>query len=381
MTAPAFPILVYDTQATSVLRGDLSPLVYQLRISTTLPGGCGTCSFRLRAPTNVVPDYLNFNYEVRLGDRGEIFWSGRMEDIIAHRGEDGEYWDVTAYGYGVNLEDQVYTSQDVSNTVTSTVALNALTQAPQIDASTLTASGFTISAATAVNLKLLTMAQVVNWAAHFGLVTSFTPYVWYVYPDADGTVRFTFDTRPTAAAYLMRSTDCELVEFGLIGRRLANRVVAQYNDGAANVTVNDTALQAAGPDGWNLIRTLREFVPEVTQSADATQVANALLTKYKRKTMAARTIRLRRGAFLLDSNTIPVEPWRVRAGSLAQFIDVDPSEGTGLTFTNSFLIQETEWDQDAQSLRIVPEHRDLTPNDAFAQLFSVLGGRHTMQAR
>lgn len=383
MPAP-FAIIIYDNQATAVSRGNIGPLAHHLSLSSTIPGGNGQCRFRLAAPIGLVPDFLNFNYEVRVSDAGEVFWSGRIEDLIAHRDGAGEYWEVTAYGFGVNLEDQIYGSaQNVQNVVTSTVASNTLTNAPQIDVSTITASGFTIANTAAVNLKMMTMSQVVNWAARFGKSATYDGYLWYVYPDADGTVRFTFTTRPTTTTYALRLPDCELVEFGLVGRRLANRVVVQYNDGASVATQNDTALQGAGPAGWNLLRTLQEFVPEVVNSADATQIANALLTRYKQKYMGARSIQLKPSALILDGNGQRIEPWRMRAGYLAQILDVDAAQGASgtLGFTNSFLVQETVWDQDSQTLSLIPEYRDLSPQAAFAQLFAVLRGRHTMQAR
>lgn len=385
MSAPAFPILISDNQAVAVTRGNLQYRIDRLKIGTAIPGGCSMCSFRLRAPIQVIPEFLDFNFELRLGHDSDVFWMGRIEDIIAHRGNDGEYWQVTAYGYGVNLDDQVYTSQNVQNTLTSTIASDAAstTRAPQIDARSITASGFTLANTAAVNLKLLTMAQVVNWAAKYGSATTFDAYIWHVYPDADGTVRFTFENRPATVGYKLRARDCEMIEFGLASGHLANRVVVQYADGGATAEVNDTALQGAGPTGWNVIKTLRAFAPEIpsSHSADATQWANALLARFKQKRMAARSIRLKRGAYLYDHQDQQVEPWRVRAGKLVQLTDIDPATNTGLSFTNSFLLQASEWDQDAQSLALTPEFRDLSPQELYAYVYGVIAGRHTVQAR
>lgn len=375
-----FAFSIFDTQSPAVSRELPRDRITGVRFTTVHPGGCGELSFRVPASTRVVPIWAGYNFEVRVLDGGDVFWSGRMDDLTAHRGPDGEWWQVGVHGFAVNLDDQVYTSQDVNNTQTSTIVTNGLSSlTQQIDANSITATGFTLSAATAVNLKLLTAAQVAQWVKQFG-DSSNNPQVWYVYPDTDGTVRFTLKDRPTTPDVVGSAADFTVVDFGLRGRQLANRVVVMYNAGASFVTVNDTTLQGAGPAGWNLIRTAIAVIPEITQSADATQAANAILTQVKSARMAASNLALKPPYRILDSNGQYLAPWRARAGTLFQFRDIDPAEGYlgTLAYNNSFLVAGTSFDEDSQALTITPESYDLTLEQIVARVRALLRGRHTV---
>lgn len=376
-----FTFTIYDTQATAaVVAENAGPLITSVVLRTTLPGGCSELSFTIHTPIFTPPLYLGKFYEVRVRDDKGIFWMGRMEDFKAHAGPDGEYWNVSAYGYGVNLDDQLYTSQDVSNTQTSTIIANALTSlTQQIDVQTITASSYTLSAATAVNLKLTTAAVVAQWATSFG-DSSDAEQIWYIYPQDDGDIEFTFKPRPTTADLSCRVMTFTTKEFGLVGRQLANRVVVQYNDGASVVTVNDTDLQGAGPAGWNFIRTHLLVMPEITQSADATQAGQVFLNKVKTTRMAATNLITTTNTIFLDTNNQQVNPWRVRSGQILQFTDIFPDTGGSgtLTYNNSCLIAGTEWNEDAQTLSLTPESYDLQAELEIARARSLLTGRHTV---
>ena len=386
-----FQLLVYDLQSTPVFRGDLAAggeglyPAQHVSISNILPGGNEACSFRLPISGSpwAMPAILGKFYELRVLDAESIFWIGRMEDFKLHIGRDGMYWDVTAYGYGVNLDDQAYTAQNVAGVATGTIADNAITNLTQkIGARSVTATSVSISAATAVNLKLLKASVVVNWAAKFG-DSAFNPQIWYVYPDADATVRFTFKDRPATPDLYISAQDMDLLDFGLLGRQLGNRVIVQYNDGASAVTRNNTALQGAGPNGWNFIKAVNVFAPEITQSADANQLGDAVLQKVQTTYMFASNVSLRPNARIVDSNGQLVKPWRVKAGQLVQLTDIIPAEGalTNLTFNNSFLVARVAWDEDRQALSLTPESQEPTIYSIVAQAKSVLAGRHTVQAR
>ena len=375
-----FSILILDSQTVPQPRADLKQDAYGLQFSTLLPGGCNACTFRVRAPIRFVPPYLGYGYEVRLLDGQGVFWSGRMEDILPHRGaNDGEYWEVTALGFAVNLDDQIYTSQDVNGTVTSAIASGAVSSlAPQIDVRTVTASGYTLSAASAVNLKMLTARAVVNWAAQYG-DTSFNPQIWYVYPTDKADVEFVLKPRPSTADLLTRLDDMDLFEGGISGQRLANRVIVEYNAGASTVTVNDTTLQGAGPAGWGFVKSYYLFHPEITQSADATQLANAVLEALTTIRLAARSIRMLPGVRFLDAAGAAVNPWRVRSGQLLRITDIVSADvGVGnLTWNNSLLLVGTEYDEDSQGLTLTPENHDLTLQQVVAQAVALFRGRHT----
>lgn len=379
-----FSIEIEDNQSTAVSRGEFKDRVEHLRFSTSLPGGCFECEFKIYAAINYAPDYLGINYKLFVRDGGTVFWVGRMEDFVAHRGSDGEYWTVKSLGYGVNGNDQKYTTRDVSNQQTSVIVSDVRTNLmPQVTQASITATGYTLSNATAITLKLLSGHEVINWAALFG-DSSDNPQIWYVYPDDNGDARLTYKPRPTFADALMRSRDADLIEYGLLTRRLFNKTTVQYNAGAATASENDTTLQGAGPAGWNFTREGRLFLPEITQSADATQAAQVAMTTLKNARLGARTIQLKPSAALLGSpkagqywESLPLH--RVRAGMLVQITDLIPRKSplTNLDFLNSFLIVGTSYDEDSQVLTITPESYDYHLSMIVARAGNLLEGRHT----
>ena len=374
-----FGIIVRDNQSSRAERADLGTEAYGLRLSTVLPGGCNACTFRVAAPIRFVPTWLGINYEVRLRDAQGVFWSGRMEQILPHRSAGGEYWEVTALGFAVNLDDQLYTAQDVAGLETSAIAGGAITNlTQQIAVSTVTPTGFTLSAVSAVSLRMLTAKTVITWAARYA-DTSNTPFLWYVYPQNDGDTEFTFAPRPSTPDLDTFLDDMDLFEGGFSVRRLANRVIVEYNAGASTLTVNDSALQGSGPTGWGFVRTAYLYLPEITQSADATQAANALLEAASNQRLAARAITMTPGARFFDRYGAPVAPWRVRSGLLMHIDDIiGASQGIGtLSWNNAALIAGTEYDEDSQVLTIVPENHELTLDQIVAQVSQLFRGRHT----
>lgn len=382
------PVTVLVTNNfTTPFSFDLTPVARRKRWSTVKPGGCGDCTFEIPIPAGeylTVPPYLGAGYKVELLDGGEVFWSGRLAAAkISKRRRGGRVWQVTARGWAVSLTDQYYTTQNVAGTETSVIVSNALSAlAPDILATSISATGFTLSGATAITLQLMHALAVVAWAARYGTVTTFDPQTFLVYPDADGTVRFTFADRQSTAPVEVAEADFAESEFGFDERGAANRIVVRYNGGASYVTVNDTTLQGAGPDGFGFIKTLAYVLGEITQSADATQAANALLTAAKAIRMAAS------GPFsvvcgeafpmMIDTGTgQQVEPWRLRAGQLMRLTDVSPAEGadTNLAFLNSFEVAGTDYDEETGQLSIIPESYDQFLERSTAMALALLQGR------
>jgi hypothetical protein len=80
-----------------------------------------------------------------------------------------------------------------------------------------------------------------------------------------------------------------------------------------------------------------------------------------------------------DANDQAVAAWWLRAGYLFRFRDVDPGEAAGATlgFLNSFLIDETEYDEDTATLTLRPESFDNLVESSIAAVRGVLGGRLT----
>lgn len=377
-------IQVRDNQSTPLRLGSMRRVgAYGLRFSTILPGGCGECTFRLPATDDFLtpPQQYGYNYRVDLVQGGAIIWSGRMEDLEMHKGGDGVYWQIRALGYGVNLNDQYYTTQAVNNVETSTIVSSAISSlAPQIGATSITATGFTISNATAVTLKLVSAAAAIAWAARYGLVTTYNPQQWYIYPDDDGTVRFTFESRPTNVSIRGLLADFEEADFALFGKNLYNRAVVQYNGAGSVATVNNTALQAAGPAGWNVIKTFAAVLPEITQSADATQAANVFITQFGTPRIAATSLTTHRNVNQLnlrDSNNNRVDPIRIRAGTLMQLMDMPTTNGAyqGIQWANTFVIAGTEYDEDTQTLTLTPEGYDNSAQKLMAKVEYLLRGR------
>ena len=150
------------------------------------------------------------------------------------------------------------------------------------------------------------------------------------------------------------------------------------------MTVNDTALQGAGPAGWGFIRTAVYTAPEITLAAAATQLANAILEATSSLRLAASHLQLKPGARLLDGNGASIPPWRVRAGELCQVADMlaAPQSASGgavtLDWNNSFLIVGTAWDDDEQVLTITPEAQDLTLDQVIGQAVQLFKGRHML---
>lgn len=373
-----FSIVVTD--AAGAYRGEIGKIASQLRLGTTLPGGCGDCSFRIYEPIQVVPTYIGFNYDVRVLDAGRIFWSGRMDDFRAHRGSDGEYWTIIARGYGLNLDDEIYSSTTITNGATDQVIADAITNlsTSQIDATSISATSVNLGQAPegAITLKLYKATTLINFAKSFGN-SSDSPMIWYIYPDDDGTVRFTFKPRPTSPELYMYRADFDTVDFGLTGRQLANSVYVLYNGGNNSVEVEDTDLQGSPPTGWGIKRSAFLVVPEILKDTEAQQAGQTVLNYVKTARLSASNMIMNRTMRIYDSDGARINPWMVRAGQLVKIVDVDTDESstTGLAFNNIFLIAATDWDEERQSLSITPESYDRSSELSIAWTRQLLAGR------
>ena len=375
----AFDFIFTDTQGTPVQRRSLSDLVEHLQMVDILPGGNGQATFRIPSPTRsaTVPNWLGYNYDVKITRRGRVVWRGRIEDFKRRRQSAGwPYFDITVGGYGLALKDEFDTARNVQNTETSTIVSNAITNlVPDITTTSITASGFTISNTSAVNLTRMNAAAQIAWAANFG-DTGFADQLWYIYPDNDGTIRFTFKPRPTTPDLYLDEVDADSFDWGLSGYALTNRVRVQYNSAASFVSAEDTALQGAGPTGWDRIIELMAVVPQITQSADADQIASTLLTTFQNIRMRAEAGTFGASTLILDANRASKYLYEVRAGQLVQLKDVSQAAapGTTLSYSNSFLIAEKTYDEDTDTLTLVPESFDTMIERSIARVTNVLQG-------
>ena len=379
-----FAVTVNDLQST--------PVAYELaavegvRWTTVHPGGCGVARFQMAAEGLAIPPYFGFNYKVDIWRDGVCLWSGLMDPpSLAYSSASGFHWEVTASGWGVLLSAQVDATQNVRNQLTSTVVTNAITNlVPEFAltgfATSITATGFTLSNTADINLTFMTAIQQIMWAAKFG-DSSDASQVIYVYPDDVGTVGFSFLPRPSSPAYTMRLADTQQARFSGNRHGYANRVTIQYNAGASSYSANDTTKQGAGPAGVNHIHEALVVLGELTNVADATQAADAILAARSVLKLAPNgPIVVHFNTPVMDANGALVPPWRLRAGFVMSLTDVWLGEamGTNLAFYPQFLIAETDVDEEAQTVTIIPESFDTYIESQVARVQALLGGRHTV---
>lgn len=377
----ALSIAVFDNSSPRVFREDIGPLVSRLRLTTLIPGGCGLLTADLPAEGFVPPDYIGFGYKVEASDGQGIFWSGRMGMPELVFGTGGLVWHIVAKWWGVAMHDRIDTNRNVQNDEVSTQVSDIIsTLVPAIDTIEVTATGFTFTNTAAINLERMNAADQIMWLAKFAN-TTYDPQQLTVYPNSRGDIVFKFAPVSTTADIICSLSDFESGSFGGNDDGLANRVTIQYNGGASYATVNDVDLQAAGAVGWNLIKEFVVVLSEISNSTDATQAANAILTARKSLRLAANGQFVAKSASrFLDAYGNAIQPHRVRAGMLVQLRDVQPYRQSlsNLAFLNSFRIAETDWSEDDQSLLLVPESFDAYLERSIAQVYALLSGFHTI---
>lgn len=381
-----FGVHITDNQSPAISRGNIGPMVEGLRFSSCQPGGNMAASFRVPVSSTGVlrtPAWLDKFYRLDITDQGRYLWSGQLETIELQGGTGGRWWNVTAAGFGAQMGDMLAAPAGVEGQQTSDLVQTLATALGIFDTVTVTASGFTLSAAPPINLPAMLAMARIRWAAAFG-DTSFRPQLWYVYPvAATGALEFTFGPRPTTPDYEGYLSDFESYRFGLQGQQLYNRVTVVYNNGISTATVDNTNLQAPGPTGWNRTREAVRFLPHIGLSLDALQAANLELAARSAGRMAATSLAVpsgRRLPLFFDSNRQPVPAWWLQAGRLFRFLDVDPNDAsTSLGFLNSFLIDEVEFNEDSAELTLRPESPDTLTEAALAAVRQFLGGRLTLE--
>lgn len=356
-----------------------------IKYSTILPGGCASCSFTLPTdfiPTSpfILPPYLGLNYKLRVFDRQGCVWIGRMEDFGLDISDSGAVISVSAVGYARNLSDQHSTSYNLRNTLSTDAIVSAITTlAPQISQVTIDATGYTFTNTADISESLVNAAYIVTMATQFGDASN-APMLYYVYPDDNGTVRMTVTSLSTTSDLSGSLSDFDTAHFKLAGRAYANRVTVAYNNDASFATVNNSTLQGVGPNGAGFVKELALHIPEFANSADATQIANTLLTWASALRMSAN------GSFTTGGQTMfrddatgfhTISARRVRAGQIFKLNDilVASAPGTNIALNDTFVIAGTEWDEDTQQLSITPESFEVSADRAWAQVRSLLMGR------
>lgn len=334
-------------------------LTQQLRWSTQEPGGCLECSFRLLLPLRTVPAAIGANYDLRILDHHGCFWRGRIERIQAVRTGAGEWWDVVAVGYGASLSDQVDNTENLANTVTTTGISNVIgTWAPAVQKTTIEASGITLTNTAAIPRAWDTPAERINFLKAFGYSDN-SQMLAHIYPDntADANIELTVKKRPSTADYRAYLGDIQ-GSWGFDFASYANAVTVVYNAGASNLTRTYTLGQNKHPDGVNMAKVKLLSVPEITNSADATYIADAALLKARSLRMVAQSIVMPISARLTDANGQDEDVYRLRSGKILQLVDMRPESQSNIAWNNACLITRTDWDNDAETLHITPEGLD-----------------------
>lgn len=376
-----YDIRIADVQSVPVTRDSFKSDVGGLRFSDMSGGGHASCTFSFPSPTRsaTIPSFLDFSYDLQIGREGKIVWRGRIEDFKRRRGEGGwPFFEVITEGYGVALREEFDTTRNVSGTETSTIVLNAITNlVPVISNYAITSTGFTLSGATAIPLSRMNAAAQIAWAARFG-DSSDSSQMWHMYDDGEGSLVFTFKPRPVTPDWYLEEVDANDVSWGLSGFAAVNKVRANYNAGASYAMDEDSLLQGAGPEGWGRIIELMTVIPEITQSVDADKVISVLLSNYKLLRMRAEAATFDATAVFRDSVGRKRNIWEIRANDLVQLVDVSSAAapGTDLSFSNSFLVVEKEYNEDDNTVSLTPESFDTMLEQSLAKVYNVLGGLH-----
>lgn len=358
---------------------------YGLRFTNVNPGGSGIASFYVPAEFGSVasiPNFLGFDFRVGIWDGGRCLWAGLMDPPqLEFNGGTGWRWVVTAQGWAVLLGARREATRNVQNTQTSVIVSNAMANlVPDITTLSITATGYTTTNTAAINLLHKNAAEQIAWAAQFG-DSSLRKQVWYVYPDDNGTIRFSFGPIPSTPSYSMQIGHATQARLGGVRATYANRVHVDYNNGSSNLTVNDTTAQGAPPAGVGFVHDTRVSVSEITNSTDATQVGNTILTYRKALRLAPNgPITVPFDTQVVDANGLTVPPWRIRAGFQMRLTDVLVRESgtSNLSLYPQFLIAEVDVDENTQTVTVTPESFDTYIEGQLARMMTLLSGKQSV---
>ena len=373
---------------------EISTLVRNVSYTTVEPGGCETATFNIPVSftdrTLIIPNYLQLFYQLRILDEQGCVWIGRLEEVGLDIDENGGQWKVTAYGYGVMAASQVSTKYNMRNKNTMTQiavdALNLLATENNVSITqNITATGYTINNSGDTTLDTITAAGLLTISRAFGTGGGLrSPIQFTIYPDISGGVTATIRAFPTGNPDLRaRLQDFGKASFAANGRSYANRISMLYDSGNSVLTAQNTALQAAFPNGVNMVRTLTVIFNQLHDAGDATQMANTLLNWASAIRLSASGSYTTGGSTRFRNESTgqwTVTPRRVRAGQYMALSDmVTLSSGsTNLAFNNSFLIARTRWDEDSNQLTITPENFESAAERAWAQVRGTIMGRFTV---
>lgn len=325
-------------------------------LSTTSPGGCFECRFRLKRRARLQYFDIGYPYEVWVSDNVGVFWRGRMERVRRVFHDFQEYIEIIALGGGVNTDDQVIvgdtTSATAGTAVETIVGTLISTYVPKVPNTSLVVTGRNLTASITIDGKRT--RQAINDIIRLGTSAN-APLLWHVWPDGSNNAYvFELVARPTTAGYTVDLNNVDL-SFGFDGSAYANRVRISYTLAGVKTwrMVEDSAAQTL----VNLIRETAIEAPEFVNATDADNAANTVLTQTKKLIAVAEDGSITSPFAILDSNAQVVPLHRVRAGKL--LVIQGPESGAGTLGTidwgNSVLIVRTEYNNDSGTLTLTFE--------------------------
>ena len=334
-----------------------------LVLTTNSPGGCGQLTGKLEYRPPYAPLLaLRENDRVEVFDAGGLVWRGRLEEKGADIQAGAAVWDFVALGYAASLRDQEYTT---ATTFAGGTAIEAIFTTvrddlcPDIstDNSLVVATGRTLAGVSA-DMIGKTAQDVMDAAMQIGDSAGQRLY-WHIWEGVRGAnqeAQLELIARPTTPEYVVGLEQGARVTIRWALSRLANRIVVRWGAGPTYTTRNDTASQAASPDGYGVTKIMHVQQDLVNTATDAQNVGDALLAQFARVRAVASRIVIPSTAQIGTAGGGVVLPWRVRAGRMIRVRDLRPSSWGGEGY--DFVIAGTSWDEDAQTLTVTPEGRD-----------------------
>ena len=339
-----------------------------LNLTYKSPGGCGQMSGQVE----LRPPYLGIlqlreNARVEVFDGGGLVWRGRLEERAATIQYGSAVWRFTALGYAASLRDQFYStsttfaSGTAIETIFTTVRGNLCPDIDNTDNSLVVATGRTLGAISAdVNGK--TAQDVFDNAAAIG-DSNGNPLYWHIMPGVRGSTNkavLELISRPTTPTYFIGMEQGAILDLSWALSRLYNRITVTWGATPTYTTVNNTASQAAAPDGYGVIKTMQISNSLIGAAADATNAGNALLTRFQRINPIASRITIPSTALISGSDGSTVLPWRILPGRMIRIRDLRP--GSIQQQDYDFVISGWSWNEDSQMLTITPEGPDDVTN-------------------
>lgn len=331
-----------------------------LRFRTKLPGGFDQCSFTfagsLIEAVRWKGKFLAQHLEVL--SAGQYAFYGIIEDILLDRIR--AQVQVTADGYYFTLEDERYNT----TSTTSETMKNAIWWALSQQGAAKDWRGYFLDGGvgdvTDTNTKVQrrigsngneTAREAVELWCQMGDSSNnrYWPAVW-------DSRKLRVDQESTTTKWYVRVQDMNLATFGASRKDVWNHIVVSYQDVADGTRKDSTAAQDTTSQQRYGLKQLLYPGGEMNTTA-ANQLAATLLARLKdprdRPQIGVDRIH--------DTGLVERPLWLVRAGDIIEAIDLelpDRPAGEQVTGRNKWLIRETDYDADSNTLTLTPDQEE-----------------------